>query len=103
LAPSPPYLYALSLHDALPICTTALSIVASFAVGIIMFAAPVFLGQYFQIGRGHGPAASGLLMGPMMLGVFLASTIAGRLVSRRRSEEHTSELQSRENLVCRLL
>src|SRR5215475_15755121 len=24
-------------------------------------------------------------------------------LSRRRSEEHTSELQSRENLVCRLL
>jgi len=63
--------------------TTALSIVASFAVGIIMFAAPVFLGQYFQIGRGHGPAASGLLMLPMMFGVFVASTIAGRLVSRR--------------------
>lgn len=63
--------------------TTALSIVASFSVGIIMFAAPVFLGQYFQIGRGYGPAASGLLMVPMMLGVFLSSTIAGRLVSRR--------------------
>src|SRR5690606_40161369 len=27
----------------------------------------------------------------------------GRDQSRRRSEEHTSELQSRENLVCRLL
>src|SRR5690606_39803366 len=27
----------------------------------------------------------------------------GLKVSRRRSEEHTSELQSRENLVCRLL
>src|SRR5690606_40379246 len=26
-----------------------------------------------------------------------------RLVRRLRSEEHTSELQSRENLVCRLL
>src|SRR5436309_7550982 len=26
-----------------------------------------------------------------------------RRASRRRSEEHTSELQSRENLVCRLL
>ena len=63
--------------------TTALSIVASFAVGVVMFAVPVFLGQYFQIGRGYGPAASGLLMVPMMLGVFLASTIAGRLVSRR--------------------
>nr|WP_324650345.1 MFS transporter [Georgenia sp. H159] len=63
--------------------TTALSIVASFAVGTVMFAAPVFLGQYFQIGRGYGPAASGLLMVPMMLGVFLASTISGRLVSNR--------------------
>src|SRR5690606_39980543 len=27
----------------------------------------------------------------------------GDLVERLRSEEHTSELQSRENLVCRLL
>src|SRR5690606_40005009 len=27
----------------------------------------------------------------------------GRGASRQRSEEHTSELQSRENLVCRLL
>src|SRR5690606_41126994 len=27
----------------------------------------------------------------------------GRSNQRRRSEEHTSELQSRENLVCRLL
>ncbi|WP_152189242.1 MDR family MFS transporter [Georgenia satyanarayanai] len=61
--------------------TTALSIVASFAVGTVMFAAPVFLGQYFQIGRGYGPTESGLLMVPMMLGVFVSSTIAGRLVS----------------------
>src|SRR5690606_40942456 len=33
-------------------------------------------------------------------------TTAGSMAhvkSRRRSEEHTSELQSRENLVCRLL
>src|SRR5256886_8613317 len=28
---------------------------------------------------------------------------ASRLVTRRRSEEHTSELQSQSNLVCRLL
>src|SRR5690606_41670169 len=32
---------------------------------------------------------------------FLASSQTG--LSRGRSEEHTSELQSRENLVCRLL
>src|SRR5436309_4817618 len=31
-----------------------------------------------------------------------ASTRSGRVILRR-SEEHTSELQSRENLVCRLL
>src|SRR5207302_2665650 len=30
-------------------------------------------------------------------------TSAGKARERRRSEEHTSELQSRENLVCRLL
>src|SRR5690606_42126032 len=29
--------------------------------------------------------------------------LAQRLDARQRSEEHTSELQSRENLVCRLL
>src|SRR5690606_41071824 len=28
---------------------------------------------------------------------------SGTVLSTRRSEEHTSELQSRENLVCRLL
>src|SRR5690606_40250746 len=35
---------------------------------------------------------------------LLAATNAGGvLVTDKRSEEHTSELQSRENLVCRLL
>src|SRR5688572_32031880 len=29
--------------------------------------------------------------------------LAGRVVERERSEEHTSELQSQSNLVCRLL
>src|SRR5690606_41778490 len=32
-----------------------------------------------------------------------AANAAMRCPLRRRSEEHTSELQSRENLVCRLL
>src|SRR5260370_25799137 len=34
---------------------------------------------------------------------FLALQIAGRHRHQRRSEEHTSELQSHLNLVCRLL
>src|SRR5688572_32419264 len=29
--------------------------------------------------------------------------MAGPIIDRRRSEEHTSELQSQSNLVCRLL
>src|SRR5690606_41671298 len=39
-------------------------------------------------------------------GLLLRRPLRGRLLLRRRllrSEEHTSELQSRENLVCRLL
>src|SRR5258707_7493401 len=31
------------------------------------------------------------------------TTIQGRVVKGKRSEEHTSELQSRQYLVCRLL
>src|SRR5690606_24578160 len=37
------------------------------------------------------------------LGTFLVDSAASRGVAPGRSEEHTSELQSRENLVCRLL
>src|SRR5690606_41856319 len=33
----------------------------------------------------------------------LITAVGGRPVNSARSEEHTSELQSRENLVCRLL
>src|SRR5690606_40402517 len=36
------------------------------------------------------------------VGAFLLAS-TGLLDGRKRSEEHTSELQSRENLVCRLL
>lgn len=61
--------------------TTALAVVSSFAVGIAMMSMPIFLGQYFQLGRGYAPTESGLMLVPMMLGVFVASTVAGRLVS----------------------
>ncbi|MET9590062.1 MDR family MFS transporter [Streptomyces sp. NPDC006516] len=60
----------------------ALAIVASLAVGMAMFGGAVFLGQYFQIGRGNSPTEAGLLTIPLMLGVLVSSTVAGRLVSR---------------------
>ena len=37
----------------------ALSILASLAVGMAMFGGAVFLGQYFQIGRGYTPHRGG--------------------------------------------
>src|SRR5699024_11279739 len=38
-----------------------------------------------------------------VIGAFLAGTTCRDLVNKLRSEEHTSELQSRFDLVCRLL
>jgi EmrB/QacA subfamily drug resistance transporter len=61
--------------------TTALAIVASVAVGIAMFGASVFLGQYFQVARGYSPTESGLLTMPLMGGVLVSSVISGRLIS----------------------
>ncbi|MDR1824418.1 MAG: MFS transporter [Bifidobacteriaceae bacterium] len=62
--------------------TTALAIVASIAVGIGMFGASVFLGQYYQIARGYSPTQAGLMMLPMMIGMLLSSVFIGRLVSK---------------------
>ncbi|MEV4534023.1 MDR family MFS transporter [Asanoa sp. NPDC049518] len=62
--------------------TTALSILGSLAVGMAMFGGAVFLGQYFQIGRGYSPTEAGLLTIPMMAGVLLSSIIAGRMISK---------------------
>ncbi|PZG10245.1 MDR family MFS transporter [Nonomuraea aridisoli] len=62
--------------------TPALAILASLAVGMAMFGGSVFLGQYFQIGRGYGPTAAGLMTVPMMIGVLLSSTVSGKMVSK---------------------
>ena len=62
--------------------TTALSILASISVGVGMFGASVFLSQYFQLGRGMSPTASGMMNTPMMAGVLISSLFVGRLVSR---------------------
>ncbi|GIM95103.1 MDR family MFS transporter [Paractinoplanes toevensis] len=61
---------------------TALAIIASLSVGMAMFGGAVFLGQYFQIGRGYSPTQAGLLTIPMMAGVLVSSTISGRLISK---------------------
>jgi MFS family permease len=47
-----------------------------------MFGTTVFLSQYMQIARGKSPTESGLLTIPMVVGLFLASTLVGRMVTR---------------------
>jgi len=62
--------------------TPALAIVASLAVGMAIYGGSVFLGQYYQIGRGYSPTEAGLLTIPLMAGVFLTSTIAGMFITK---------------------
>src|SRR5437868_7329168 len=77
-APATPQIYTLSLHDALPISEYGLG-------DVVTEHAPRL--DYFDA-----------------LGVLKQSHAVLLLGSReRRSEEHTSELQSRFDLVCRLL
>src|SRR5690606_42104442 len=89
--PPPPAPYSLSLHDALPIYQLQL-----LQLGFRLLA---------RLLR-HVRAADALFH---LLEVRALLAFAELLLDRLhllvqvRSEEHTSELQSRENLVCRLL
>ncbi|WP_306999225.1 MFS transporter [Amycolatopsis thermophila] len=62
--------------------TFTLAIIGSLSVGTAMFGGAVFLGQYYQLARGYSPTHAGLMTIPMMLGLFLSSTIAGQFISR---------------------
>ncbi|MFY1627168.1 MDR family MFS transporter [Micromonospora sp. WMMD735] len=62
--------------------TITLAVVASIAVGVGMFGASVFLGQYFQISRGESPTMSGLMTMPMILGLLVSSVVVGRIITR---------------------
>ncbi|PWJ46305.1 drug resistance transporter, EmrB/QacA subfamily [Quadrisphaera granulorum] len=62
--------------------TTVLASIASLFVGVAMFGATIFLSQYFQLARGDSPTQAGLSTMPMILGLFLSSTVVGQLVTR---------------------
>ncbi|MEV4492754.1 MDR family MFS transporter [Micromonospora coxensis] len=61
--------------------TITLAVIASVAVGVGMFGASVFLGQYFQISRGESPTMSGLMTLPMIFGLLVSSTVTGRIIT----------------------
>src|SRR5690606_39449019 len=58
-------------------------------------------GLVFWGGLMGGIVVTGIVIAKKKLPVWRIADVAGICVAR--SEEHTSELQSRENLVCRLL
>src|SRR5690606_42014782 len=74
-------IYPLSLHDALPILAEPLDA----TVADMRFVKPLDHELVAGLARSHD----------------LLVTLEDNAI--QRSEEHTSELQSRENLVCRLL
>src|SRR2546430_4104890 len=51
----------------------------------------------------HAGAVYGNYVGAVWLTAIFGGLIADRWLGHFRSEEHTSELQSQSNLVCRLL
>ncbi|MDH6628738.1 EmrB/QacA subfamily drug resistance transporter [Streptomyces sp. LBL] len=61
--------------------TFALSAVISFVVGFAMFGAMTFLPTFLQVVQGVSPTMSGVHMLPMVLGLLLASTASGQIVS----------------------
>jgi EmrB/QacA subfamily drug resistance transporter len=62
--------------------TVALAMIASVMVGVGMYGATTFLSQYFQLAEGKSPTMSGIYTMPMVLGLALASTVAGKLITR---------------------
>src|SRR5690606_41430771 len=99
--PAPPAISTLSLHDALPILILA-AVAAAAAFAVLPAAAPAADHGPCLVGAGGGERCT--LWYGRVVHVDDGDTLTVKVGSRtQRSEEHTSELQSRENLVCRLL
>src|SRR5690606_41927664 len=95
--PVPTEIYTLALHDALPICQGRAWMVREFygapwPLVELDTATVELLAPIADAARGLAQAHAG-----PPVDLFRLARV------ERRSEEHTSELQSRENLVCRLL
>src|SRR5207302_4742928 len=91
----------LSLHDALPILTTAVNGQALFFEGQRPPQQITFAGTL--IDKAHYDALDWWTYNTGRITITDHFRRKLSVVLTDRSEEHTSELQSRENLVCRLL
>src|SRR5947209_16545512 len=98
--PAPPRIYTLSLHDALPI--SFVSFWAGRARAGCERLSPIgrVLGQHGWGDRSMVRTVMQEIAAGLALLLFVAMIA---MWAQLRSEEHTSELQSRQYLVCRLL
>src|SRR5207253_7396770 len=99
--PPPPTaaLYTLSLHDALPISGAAYVFSrtgATWSQEAYLKASNTDPGDVFGI-------SVGISGDTVAVGAYFEASAASGINGDGRSEEHTSELQSRGHLVCRLL
>ncbi|MDH6123363.1 MDR family MFS transporter [Kitasatospora sp. GP82] len=62
--------------------TVTLAAIASALVGIGMYGATTFLSQYFQLAKEKSPTMAGIMTLPMILGLAISSTVAGRLITK---------------------
>src|SRR5206468_10057121 len=103
LTPTTTHIYTLSLHDALPISGLFVPIqydgrtlVDGFLTapvpleGTLLLGADIVIAVYLEAGNVEQPRT-------------FTDVLSRAFNILQRSEEHTSELQSRSDLVCRLL
>src|SRR5699024_11664150 len=95
--PPTPYIYTLSLHDALPILKPMKKHPMTLTMNVAYGKSPLVVHKREIPNRAMEPSIPPMPIAKIKNSCFL------RLASVERSEEHTSELQSRFDLVCRLL
>src|SRR5699024_11474920 len=99
-AASQPELSSLSLHDALPISESGVELMnAILDVAVEVLPETLMIGSVAVI---NPPAAEFTPASHSYTGIWILTSLVGFVIGLR-SEEHTSELQSRFDLVCRLL
>src|SRR5690606_41255260 len=98
--PLPSGIYTLSLHDALPISAARAYLPPNGRSVLLLIVLSPAKRLNFDPGPPGIPATTPVLSKDT---AELARTARRLTRADLRSEEHTSELQSRENLVCRLL
>src|SRR5207302_11239962 len=94
-------IFPLSLHDALPISVVSYPDVTHDKLLTAVFGG-VFIGAGIGLAIRGGAVLDGTEIAALLVSKNSHLLRVGDVILILRSEEHTSELQSRENIVCRL-